>query len=180
MSAKLEFLVSPNGSIVIDEEGKGTRSFTEKETELCKKLLEMISSQYPGAYIALSELYDKYRLNKTHYDFLRVHRFIRCNFGKFDGLSWDIDGSVLNIEDVSCPIRCECPFLNVICKPVPLGLTPREAEVASMTTRGFTYKEISKKLGISHSTIKNILQKVKRKLKVPSSKDIARVFIATL
>lgn len=129
----------------------------------------------------MCEEYAKSRPNRRHYDYLRAHRFIRCNFGKFDGLTWDIEGEVLHLEDTSCPLKWggECPMLGVICRPKPFGLTSREAEVATMASSGNTYDEISEELGIAHSTIKNILQKVKCKLNLGSSKDIAKLFIAT-
>ena len=40
--------------------------------------------------------------------------------------------------------------------------------------------DISEELGISHSTIKNFLQIIRKKLKLSSSKDIAKIIIATL
>ena len=125
MNAKIEFFISPEGQIMWIEAGDSQmKCLTEKERDLCGRILGMIERIYPEAYKELSKLYEKSKLNIPHYEFLMASRFIRCNFGKFDGLTYDIDGLVMHIEEVSCPIRCECPFANVICKPKPLGRWP--------------------------------------------------------
>ena len=180
---KLEFYVSPSGKVFVDEEGKqGNLEYTPKEFEISDLMLDLIKRQYPDALKGLNQEYEKSKPNRRYYDFLRVHRFIRCNFGKFDGLTWDVEDDVLHIEDVQCPLKfgCDCKMKGIICNPKPFGLTSRETEVAKLSSEGRTYKEISECLGIKHSTIKNILQKVKNKLHLTSSKDIAKIFIATL
>ncbi len=168
--------------MVDDAAAPVTREYTESDQELTEELLGLIEAQYPSAFEALSREYEKSRPNKRHYDFVRVHRFIRCNFGKFDGLTWDIEDGVLHLEDTACPLKWgnDCAMKGVICKPKPFGLTTREAEVARLTSSGRTYDEISEELGITHSTIKNTIQKVKAKLHLASSKDIAKLIIATL
>jgi len=181
MKGKIEFFITPEGLIMrLDGNGGEMQAFTEKERDLCQHILSMIERIYPEAYKELSKLYGNSKLNRPHYEFLMASRFVRCNFGKFDGLTYDIDDQVMHIEEVACPIRCECPFANKICKPKPLGLTERELAIAKMASEDMTYDEISKKLGISHSTIKNFLQIIRKKLKLSSSKDIAKIIIATL
>lgn len=175
---KLEFFISPNGRIYVTEDGDGIREFTEKEITLGEKVLELIERQYPETKKTLDELYNRYSKNIPHYIFVRASRFIRCNFGKFDGLSFDVDENVLHVEEVSCPIRSECPFCGTICKPKPFGLTQKEFEVTKRMANGMTYKEISSELNIAHSTIKNIIQKVKEKLNLKSSKDVAKLMVA--
>ena len=177
---KIEFFITPEGRVMVEDTGKGIYEFTHKERDLCLYIRDIIKSQYPEAYEALCGLYEKSRPNIIHFDFLVVHRFIRCNFGKFDGLTYDIDDGIMHIEEVSCPVRCECQLANIICKPKPLGLSKREAEVTRMSVSGQTYDEISRTLGISHSTIKNIIQGVRKKLSLSSSKDIAKLLVTTL
>ncbi len=177
---KIEFFITPDGKVMVNEVGRDVREFEECDRELCTFLLELIERQYPEALVALSKTYAGSKLNKMHYDFLRVHRFIRCNFGKFDGLTYDVDDGVLHLEEVDCPLRCECPMAGVICKPRPFGLTKREEEIARLVYSGRTYEEVSQELGIAHSTIKNIIQKIKDKLNLASSKDLAKIFIAVL
>lgn len=159
-----------------------TREYVESDRNLTEEILAMIKQQYPEAYEALSKVYEKSKANKGHYDYLRVHRFIRCNFGKFDGLTWDIDNKIFHLEDNSCPLKWgkDCPMKGIICRPKPFGLTKRETVVAKLASKGCTYEEISEELGITHSTIKNTIQKVKEKLHLTTSKDITKIFIAAL
>lgn len=179
---KIEFYVSPNGRVMVDEDGVPIqREYTEDDQELTNFVLGLIMTQYPTAYEALCKEYEKSKPNRRHYNYLRVHRFIRCNFGKFDGLTWDIEGNVLHLEDTACPLKWgECPMMGVICKPKPFGLTSRETEIAKMSSAGYTYEEISDEIGVTHSTIKNTIQRIKEKLHLTSSKDIAKVIVATL
>lgn len=179
---KLEFYVFPKGEIKVEDETGRFRKYDESCHELTAYLLELIEGQYPTAFGALSVVYEKSKPNKRHYDFVRVHRFVRCNFGMLDQLTWDVDGGVIHLEDIQCPLKgCgECPLENIVCNPRPFGLTAHETEVAKLMSSGRTYEEISEELGITHSTIKNILQKIKGKLKLSSSKDIAKLFVATL
>ena len=180
---KIEFYVSPDGKVKVDEEGiPFTKEYTEGDKELTEYVAELIRNQYPEAYNALALEYRASMPNKPFFQFLIVHRFIRCNFGKFDGLTYDIEGNVLHIEDIACPLkwRNDCPLRGVVCKPKPFGLTSRETEVAKLSSTGRTYDEISDELGISHSTIKNTIQKIKEKLHLASSKDIAKLTNATL
>ncbi|MGP1465250.1 MAG: helix-turn-helix transcriptional regulator [Prevotella koreensis] len=180
---KLEFYISPKGRVIVtDGNTHVTREYTEDERRLTEKLLGLIKVQYPCAYNALSSEYEKAKLNRIHYDYLRVHRFIRCNLGKFDGLKWDIEDNVLHLEDTVCPLKWgnDCKMKGIICNPTPFGLTPRETEVAKLSSFGRTYEEISEELGITHSTIKNTLQKIKEKLHLDSSKEITKLFISTL
>ena len=180
---KFEFYVSPDGSVKVDEEGVPiVKEFTEQEHELTDFVASLIERQYPSAYKALEIEYRASMPNKRFFKFLIVHRFIRCNFGKFDGLTYDIEGEVLHIEDIACPLKWknDCPLKGIVCRPRPFGLTKREAEIAKMASTGNTYEEISEELGISHSTIKNILQKIKEKLHLSTSKDITKIIITTL
>lgn len=180
---KIEFYVSPDGKVKVDEEGVPvTKEYSESDRELTEFVAGLIKTQYPEAYQALTLLYRASMPNRQFFQFLIVHRFVRCNFGKFDGLTYDIEGDVLHIEDVACPLkwRNDCPLRGVVCRPKPFGLTSREAEVAKLSSSGRTYDEISDELGISHSTIKNTIQKIKEKLRLSSSKDIAKLIISTL
>lgn len=179
MNAKVEFFVKPNGEIMIDDNGT-CRPLVASDHDLCQYILQLISKQYPTAYVALESFYSRYKDNRLYYDYIRVHRFIRCNFSKPDSLTFDVEAGVLHIEDVPCPIRCECPFYEVICKPNPLGLSSREVEVAKLYALGKTYDEISVELKIARSTIKNMIQGIKKKLNLKSSRDIAKIVIAVL
>lgn len=180
---KIEFYVSPDGKVKVDEEGiPFVKEYVESDRELTDYVAGLIEKQYPEAFHALEQEYRASRPNMPFFRFLIVHRFVRCNFGKFDGLTYDIDGGVLHIEDIACPLkwRNDCPLKDIVCRPKPFGLSPRETEVVKMVSTGCTYKEVSEELGITHSTVKNVIQKAKEKLNLTSSKDIAKLIIATL
>lgn len=180
---RIEFFLSPDGNIFLDEYGTpDIRKFTIREKDVIEYTISLIKRQFPEALIALEKEYERFQPNALNYRFKIVHRFIRCNFGKFDGLHYDIEDGVLHVEDVSCPLKFgkDCPLKNIICNPTPLGLSPREKEVVKMSTKGKTYDEISEELGITHSTIKNVIQNVKKKLHLSSSRDITKIIIATL
>lgn len=175
-SRRIEFFISPNGVVMYEEEGQIVRQLTEKDRELIDRVLELAKNYYPEAFDALSKMFATSKPNLPHYLYLMAHKFIRCNFGRFDGLTWDIDGDVMHIEDIVCPARLECPMAGIICRPKPFGLTAREKEIASMSSSGSSYDEISERLGISHSTIKNTLQIIRKKLGLCTSKDITKIF----
>ena len=56
-------------------------------------------------------------------------------------------------------------------------LTPREREILALLTRGFLYKEIAGKLGISPSTVRAHLHTVYGKLGVKSRTQAAVRFL---
>jgi DNA-binding CsgD family transcriptional regulator len=162
------------------QNGEGVKVMDAKDRQVIQYLLLLVERFYPEAYLALSKMFAASIPNKMHYLFLMAHKFVRCNFGKFDGLTYDVDGKVMHLEEVSCPIRRECPVCGIVCKPKPFGLTKRETEIAKMTSSGCSYDEISEELGITHSTIKNVIQKIKEKLHLATSKDITKLFCTTL
>lgn len=174
-SRTVEFFLTPDGDIMVYEEGQGTRQYTEKDTEFSMYILNLVQAYYPEAYMALHKEYQRYKGNAPYFVYKMASRFIRCNFGKYDGLTYDIQGITMHLEEVACPQRRECPMAGVICKPKALALTDREREIAILHSKGLSYKDISEQLGITHSTIKNFLQRIKKRLHLRSSKDIAKV-----
>jgi DNA-binding CsgD family transcriptional regulator len=175
---RIEFFVSPEGIVMYQQNGEGVKVMDAKDRQVIQYLLLLVERFYPEAYLALSKMFAASIPNKMHYQFLMAHKFVRCNFGKFDGLTYDIDEGVLHLEDIPCPARLECPMAGIVCRPKPFGLTAREEEIARMSCNR-SYDEISERLGISHSTIKNTLQVIKQKLRLQSSKDIAKMFVTT-
>ncbi len=149
---KIEFYVSPDGQVNVEEPGEPTKQFTEKDNELTEYVISLIKRQYPNAYKMLELEYRDSMRNVRFYHYLIAHRFIRCNFNKFDGLTYDIDGDVLHIEDTSCPLkfRNECPLKGIVCNPKPFDLTEKETKVAKMASHGKSYDEISQEMGIAH------------------------------
>ena len=60
-------------------------------------------------------------------------------------------------------------------KLAELGLTARQSEVASLVCNGFSNKEISDKLYISHYTVENHLRLIYEKLHVKNRTSLARL-----
>jgi RNA polymerase sigma factor (sigma-70 family) len=52
------------------------------------------------------------------------------------------------------------------------SLTPREQQVLELLVEGFSYKEISQRLGISTSTVGTYVQRIYEKLHVSSRREI--------
>lgn len=129
--SNIEFYNSPDGDIMLKEVGKPARPFKESDRSLISELLAIIRDRYPKAHAALMELYSKSTMNRTYYEYRVVHRFIRCNFGEYDQYRLDINyRGQLQFEEVRCPLRGECRYEGVICKPeLDTRLTEREMEV---------------------------------------------------
>ena len=100
--------------------------------------------------------------------------------GKVDGLQYDIDNGILHIEDINCPMRSECPWNGVVCHPQAFNLTEREEEIVKLRAKGETYKDISRKLHIENSTVKNILQSARKRLSLFSTKDLTKLVASIL
>jgi len=62
-------------------------------------------------------------------------------------------------------------------RAVSVSLTPREKEVLSLICKGYSNKEIAKKLSINLSTVKNILRSLYRKLNVSTRSSLQALFI---
>lgn len=88
------------------KDGTENQALSEKDTEVIKKMIDVIRERYPEAYKALSREYQKSAMNVPYYQFLIVRRFCKCNFGKLDTTTYDIDNlGRLNFEKVECPLR---------------------------------------------------------------------------
>lgn len=177
---QIEFFITPEGKIMVQEQSSGLYEYNADCKELVQYVKGIIEFQFPDAFEALEKLYERSKPNKAYFDYLVTHRFIRCNFGKFDGLSYDIDDGIMHIEEVQCPIVCECPYRGIICKPKVLGLTDRQKEIARMSASGHTHEEIAAKLGISCSCIKNVLYRIKNRFRLKSSKEIVKLLVTTI
>lgn len=86
----IEFYNTPEGDVMLKEEGKAARLFEETDYEIVAWLLAIIRDRYPNAHAALMELYSKSNRNKSFYEYKVAHRFARCNFGEYDQNKYDI------------------------------------------------------------------------------------------
>jgi len=178
MLRKIEFYICPDGSINIQADGAPVRQFTESDREIVQEMLLKIRDLYPGAFSALSELYSESSRNRPYFEYLIVHRFIRCNLGKYDGLSLDVDaGGRFNFEHVDCPLRGECRHEGIICgAAIKSELTPRESEVVKLMLQGVERLEIAEELHISPYTLTRHLANIRCRLGLGSSSQIIAHF----
>lgn len=162
----LEFFSSPEGEVLIKQEGEVIRELNEKETELIDFMFEKIRADYTEAFKLLSKTYDKSERNFPYFKYLCVRRFIKCNFSNFDTLSFDIDeNTMFHVERINCPMCGECPGYKVICQPkFNTSLSDREVEVMKLYCEPRTIDDISVLLCRSPYTIEEHLKNIRRKL----------------
>ena len=131
MERQVEFFVSPQGEVCFYGHDGKVLSYSIEHPEFINHMAELISRLYPEAYKYLADLYAKSKPNKLYFKFLITERFIRCNLGSNDTLSFDIDGTLLHLEKVDCPLRGICPRENIVCLPkLKTPFFPKELEVA--------------------------------------------------
>lgn len=150
------------------KDGTENQALSEKDTEVIKKMIDAIRERYPEAYKALSKEYQKSAMNVPYYQFLIVRRFCKCNFGKLDTTTYDIDNlGRLNFEKVECPLRGECKNEGIICSTkFNSKLSPAEERVMNLIYQGFTKEEVGDKLCLSPNTIKQHVRSAYCKLRV--------------
>ena len=171
---KIEFYISPDGNIMVKPEGKAMFAYAQDCSEVREMVMAILRDLYPEALGALSKLYEKSAMNKPYFEYLITHRFIRCNFGEYDSLTFDIDSRGLpNFEEVRCPLRGECVNECVICKPkLHTTLSPREKEVAILLADGFSKTEIADELNISAFTVTRHITNIKNRWNVRSTAQL--------
>ncbi len=178
MLERIEFYNCPDGSINIKPFEKPMFVYDQSCRSITEEMIVMIRDLYPGAFAALSELYSKSERNKDFFEYKIVHRFIRCNFGEYDALNYDINNvGHFNVEDVKCPLRGECLFEGVICKPqLQTKLTARELEVAKLLAQGFSRQEVADELTISIYTVSRHIANIKARMHFRNIQQIISYF----
>ncbi|MCM1310858.1 MAG: helix-turn-helix transcriptional regulator [Bacteroides sp.] len=128
----------------------------EKHTELVNSMIELISTFYPKAYDALCKHYESCARNKWYYRFRIVSRFIKCNFAQLDDI-YDIDADGrCHFEYVSCPLRGECLFDRIVCRPeFDHKLSASELPVMRLWYQGASIDEIASCVFLSPHTVRN-------------------------
>lgn len=149
---------------------------TSDNSDVINTILDIVEKNYADAYSALQECYDSSKLNVPYYRYRMANRFIRCNCGAFDTLKTDIDDKgYLNLEQVDCPLRGsgDCIYEGVICMPSRSSiLSPRQEELAALLAEGRTNWDIADLMKISISTVHNMIQVIKNKLKIQNTGQI--------
>ena len=172
---EIEFSSSPDGDILVKEEGYPIRELTQDDTELINRIFENIRKNYTKAFDMLNELYAKSLPNYNYFRFLCVRRFIMCNFSNYDTFTADIIASQFNFEQVNCPLRNECKAYKVICNPeYNTNLTTQEKNILKMYCRPASIEEISSELFLSHFTIETHIKNIHRKLNTHSKAELIK------
>lgn len=176
MEKQVEFFVSPQGKVCFyGHDGKVLRYSTE-HPDIINHMAELIGRLYPEAYKYLAKEYAKSKPNKLYFKFLITDRFIRCNLGSNDTLSFDVVGTILHLEKVDCPLRGICSTENIVCSPkLKTPFFPKELEVAEYFAQGYVAREIAQILGKSKNTVSAQLRKITKRLGLQSSRDIIKV-----
>lgn len=175
----VEFYTTPEGAIMIKPEGEPVRELTMRNRDIISSMLSHIRERYPDAFKALSEIYSKSSRNRIYYEYQMVSRFIRCNFGEYDQYHNDVnlDGSFY-FEEVHCPMRGECPFEEIICKPkLNSQVSDREMEVLALIAEGMRSQQIADELHISVLTVKRHKANMRAKLGLKTTGELAKYYL---
>lgn len=171
---KTEFFLNGHGRslIVNDLDNDSFSLFTEDDKTLIHSVLTKIEEDYPKANQKLSDLYD----SKACHNFLKVRRFLKCNFSENDHEPDIDDDGNFCLETVHCPMRGECLEENIICNPqLNTNLTDRELEYVPLLISGMSDEEIGDQLFVSPNTVKNTRKKIFKKLDIKGSKALAKL-----
>lgn len=155
MLSNIEFYITPNGEVMINSTAAGVRKFEASDRVFVRRMMDKIEQLYPESLKALSSHYQKLAAVPAIFEFTIVRRFIKCNFGEYDSVM-DIDQfGNFNFEEVSCPMRGECPLEDIACKPkFNSKLSDREFEIMRLRYDGVKLEEIAEKLFISVDTVR--------------------------
>lgn len=172
----IEFFVDPHGNVMVADDN-GIHTYQPEDTRLTAALFARIEDEYPEAFKALSSLYAKSRANAPFFQYRVVHRFVRCNFGAYDSrVDIGSDGRFA-LEEVQCPLRCECMHAGVICGArYNTHLTERQREVMRLYMAGLDHGEVAERLFISPDTAKNTKRNAFRKAGVHSLAEFITKF----
>jgi hypothetical protein len=126
---------------------------------MAKKIDRLLLERYPETHKKLCQLYG----DTEAYAFVRVNRFLKCNFSVHDNRPDIDDDWNFEFELVPCPLRGECK--DGICTPILSNdISNREIEVIRLHVEGYTQAEIGDRLFISEHTVHNHINNIYRKL----------------
>ncbi|MCH3994314.1 MAG: LuxR C-terminal-related transcriptional regulator [Prevotella sp.] len=169
----IEFRNDQRGNVFYQEEHQPEKHFTKFNKEIIDFILERINQRFPSCYARLISLYRN--TPPTERKFFMAIRFIKCNLGSEDFLSFDIEDQEFNFEEVKCPLRGLCRDEGIICKPRGLvSLPPEEKKTAKLYLKGYTFREIAQRLNKSPATVKVQLCRIKDKLGVKNCREIIK------
>lgn len=153
--AQIEFFTDAVGTMFYREDGK-TRELKDTEYGIITTMYGIIKSKFPLAYATLSSLYPD-RLSI-------IKRFIACNLMNDDTVSFDLNESVINLEDVKCPLRGGlCKWEGIICRcKQQYDLNESDIRLLKMVKTGLEYADIAKQFGVQVDAIKKRMSRLKK------------------
>lgn len=163
----LEFYIYGKELWCVSSDGKN-ELLTENNVTLVQYMIGRIRDFYPEAYRELAKWFERSSGNVPYFQFLIVDQFCRCNFGKLDGTSKDIDeDGNFHFEKGYCPLYGRCQHENIVCHPkFNSRISDAEIRVMNMVFKGFSNDEIAEHLYLSPHTVKNHIKAVYAKLNI--------------
>ena len=170
----LEFFTFENEVWVRRGDGSSER-VTEQSTEIIGYILDKIEHFYPKAYTALVQEYSKCKPNLPFFRYRLVNRFCKCNFGNIDNVSDVEDSGKFNLECVPCPLRGECKYEYIICRPEFEHLiTDAELRVLRLWYLGKKKEEIADALYLSIHTVNNHIRNAFTRLGIHEKSEFVK------
>ena len=170
---KREFYICDDKLFCMSE--TGTHEVTEKDTGLIDEMLGRIENFYPEAMNALNEVYEKSSRNIPYYKYLRVRRFLKCNFGNLDTSDHDDNDGFFCFEKIHCPLRGECKYEGVICIPeFNSKLSEAEKRVMKLYYDNDSIDRIADSLYLSGHTVRNHIKASYAKLGIHSRAEFIK------
>lgn len=172
--SNIEFYNTPSGEVMSQTLGESPRVLKVDDREFIDEMLSIIRDRYSKAYNQLLKIYSAGALNKYYNRYKIVHHFIRCNFGEYDQLSYDINSFGLFVfEEVKCPMRGHCPHQGIICRPeVDTHLSDREMDVYRRLAMHIDIEDIADELSISKFTVIRHRENIKARLNLKSMPEL--------
>lgn len=167
--ADIEFYRTPEGEIMVAD-NNSLWTYKEEHAEFTRLFYSMMEDRFPEVIECLGQVYSKSRPNLPYYQYLIVHRFIRCNLGVYDARK-DIDHlGQFSLEEVPCPLRHhECHLYGTVCNPrYNTTLSVRQQEIMRLLTEGNKVDEIAEIMQLSPETVKTHRRNAYRKLGISS------------
>jgi len=150
--------------------GDQVEKLTESSTEAINFILGLFEELYPKAYKASCKEYDRFKFHQRTFRFRMARRLIRCNFGNVDEREYDVTSTgTLQMENVPCPLRGDCPLEGIICNPeFNSKISPAELPVLKLLYEGLKPEDIAQKLIKSPHTINNHIRNAYTRMGVHS------------
>ncbi len=148
---------------------------SETDVDMVSALYSLIEEFYPKAFDALNVEYERCKLNLHYFRFRVVSRFIKCNYAIIDDCPDLTNGVFTNFEYVSCPLRGECRYEKIICRPeFNNKLSNAEYRVMKLWYEGADENAIATELFLSPHTIHNHIRNAYCKLGIHSRSEFVR------